>query len=109
MATELNVQQIDLSGVSPGFQPADAAGNYFVNTGKELLVVQNNDTAAITVTIDSVTPCNYGFDHDVNVTVNAGETKYIGPFPVGRFNDDQRHVNITYSSTTNVQVAVIQT
>jgi len=108
MATELNVQPIDLNGESITFSPADSAGNYFYNTGKEMLVVKNNGTSNITVTVDSVQPCNYGFDHDLNITVGAGETKYIGTFPVSRFNDENRHVNISYSDATNIEVAVIK-
>jgi hypothetical protein len=33
----------------------------------------------------------------------------IGPFPVGRFNDDVGAVNVTFSSVTSITAAVFQT
>lgn len=107
MAT-LNVQRITLTGLSPVFVAADVAGDEFLNSGRVVLYVKNGDTLEKTVTVDSQTPCNQGFDHDVVVTVPASEERIIGPFPKNRFDDANGKVQVSYSDVTSVTVAVIE-
>jgi hypothetical protein len=105
---DLTVQNISLDGVSPTFSAADSAGDTFVNGGKTYLHVKNGDTASHTVTINSIKPCNYGFDHDASVSVAAGGEELIGPFHSVRFNDQNKKVNVSYDAVTSVTVAAIQ-
>lgn len=107
MAT-LNVYRVDLDGGKPAFVAASAGGDNFVNSGKAFLIVKNGGTEAVTVTINSQTPCNYGFDHDIQVSVGAADESWIGPFPKARFNDQNANVQITYSGVTSVTVAVVE-
>lgn len=104
----LNVQRITLNGIAPTFQAADAAGDEFANSGQAYLHVRNGGAADITVTINSQQPCNYGFDHDVQVSVPAGGERQIGPFLPGRFNDSNGRVHVSYSAVTGVTVAVVE-
>lgn len=107
MAT-LNIYRVDLDGGKPTFVPADAAGDSFVNSGRTFLIVRNGGTAAINVTVNSQKPCNYGFDHDVVVSVAAGAEEWIGPFPKERFNDSNGRVQVSYSDVTSVTVAAVE-
>jgi len=107
MAT-LNVYRVDLDGGKPSFVPASAGGDDFINSGKAFLIVKNGGTGAVTVTINSQTPCSYGFDHDVQVSVVAGDESWIGPFPKARFNNQDNKVQVTYSDVTSVTVAAVE-
>lgn len=105
----LTVQQVSLTGLAPVFVAASAGGDEFVNSGRAVLHVKNGDTTDKTVTVNSQTPCNQGFDHDVAVTVPASGERVIGPFPKNRFDDANGKIQITYSAVTAVTVAVIET
>ena len=107
MAT-LNAYRIDLDGGSPTFAAADAAGDEFLNSGRTFLIVKNGGTAAINVTVNSQKPCNYGFDHDIVVSVAAGAEEWIGPFSRERFNDSNGKVQVSYSDVTSVTVAIVE-
>jgi hypothetical protein len=104
---DLTIQKIDQTGIAPSFVAADAGGDTFSNDGRTFLHVKNGGGSAITVTIDSVAPCNYGFDHDLQVTVNAGAEQIIGPFEPKRFNTDGK-VSVSYSDVTSVTVAAFR-
>jgi len=104
---ELSVQQTGLTGLSPVFSAADVGGDTFVNDGRTVLYVQNGGAVDTTVTVDSPTPCNYGYEHDVQVTVPAGEERVIGPFRQDRFNDDNGRAAVAYSEVTLVTVAAL--
>jgi hypothetical protein len=74
------------------------------------LHVKNGGGGSITVTVDSVTPCNQGGDHDLAVAVPAAQERMIGPLPASRFaNATTGLVNITYSGVTTVTVAALRT
>lgn len=85
---------------------ASAGGDSFPNTGKEFLVIKNGGAAAITVTLDIQQTVDGQAVTDKTVSVAAGATVLIGPFPTGIYNDANGRVNITYSSVTNVTVDV---
>lgn len=109
MATALTVQVADPSaaaGVTITLAAADATGNNFPNTGREVFVVNNGSGGSINVTVDSKTPCNQGADHDLVVAVGAGVQKMIGPFDPARYGSQ---VDITYSAVTSVTVAARKT
>lgn len=66
------------------------------------------DPTFVAASVNSQTPCNYGFDHDAVVAVPAGGERVIGPFPKARFNDASDKVLISYSGVTSVTVAVLE-
>lgn len=105
---DLAVQKVSKKGVSPVFAPAGAAGDTFSNDGKTFLIVKNaNATLDGTATINSLTKCNQGFDHDVIVSVPASGEKWIGPFEPSRFNNSAGKVSATYESETDLTVAAV--
>lgn len=105
--SEYSVQAISLSGLKPTTE-AVSSEDTFLNDGRTFLVVSNGDTGSVTVTINSVVPCNYGFDHDIEVVVPAGEDRWIGEFPVGRFNNSEGKVTVGYDSTTNITAGAVR-
>lgn len=100
----ISAQSVSHDGLDPTFEAA-ANDDSFKNTGSEYFHVKNGSAASITVTIDSVKLCNYGFDHNLSVDVPASGEKLIGPFSVARFGST---IEPTYSDVTSVTVAVVK-
>jgi hypothetical protein len=100
----------DLTGAAPNLV-AVSSSDTFPNNGKRILHVKNASGSSINVTVDdpgSVSPANAtAFNPDDTVAVPAGAERYIGPFPVERFNDANGNVNVAYSATTSVTAEVI--
>lgn len=112
MATELTVQTTAASGiVLSAMTAADATGNYFTNTGREQIHINNGSGSGITATI--VTQGTYNVSAtsypiaDLVVTVGAGALVAAGPFDRTLFNDANSRVQITYSAVTTVTTRVI--
>lgn len=96
-------QAVPGAGAAPVFNPVSAA-DVLVNNGNSYYHVKNGGASPDTVTVDSVAPCNYGFDHDYSVSVPAGQERLLGPFPVSRFG---QNVNVTHSFVTSVTAALV--
>lgn len=107
MAT-LAVQAVLQSGIVPTFTAASAGGDLFPNDGRTYLHIKNGGAGAVTVTVDSFTPCSYGFDHDIVISIPAGAERIIGTFPPNRFNNDSSMVSVSYSGVTSVTVAAFR-
>lgn len=105
---DLTVQAVSLTGAVITPVAAAAGGDTFSNDGRTILRVVNGGASPITATVNSLVACNQGFDHDAAVTVAAGVTKDIGPFPVARFNNSSGKAAVTYSDVTSVTVAAIR-
>jgi hypothetical protein len=100
---------LDNTGLLVSYVSAAELGDKFLNTGagKRYLHVKNDDASPKVVTIDSKAPCNQGFDHNVTLTVPAGEIRVAGPIG-SRFNDGSGFVAITYSDVTSLLVAIVK-
>jgi hypothetical protein len=103
----LSASRVTLAGVAPAFVAASAGGDV-VAPNNGVLVVKNDDVAAVTVTIATPGKTEFGLDQpDVTVSVPAGSTRYIGPLSP-RLNDvDLGGVPVSYSSVTSLSVAVL--
>jgi len=111
----LTAQTFDEAGKDLILSAAIVGGDEFVNTGKEILVILNGDTASTTITITaqatSFEDKEYGNavkeDQALVVAANNG-VGIMGPFSRRAFNDSNQKVQITYSSVTSLEVAVIK-
>ena len=104
----LTVQAITTAGLEWTTEAASALGDTFVNDGKTFILVVDEGTEAPVVTVNSLVNCNQGFDHNVEVTVTAGESRMIGPFPTSRFNSSTDLVTVTMDGVTDVKIAAIR-
>lgn len=108
---ELQTQRSNVpGGFTPTFQAADPAGDTFVNSGREVIAVQNTDTAQHTVTIVCQTPCNLGglAVHNIDMDIPPGQQKGEGPISANFYNDGTSHTSLTYpNGATGLQVAII--
>jgi hypothetical protein len=100
------VQAATTAGVALAYAAADVAGDTFDNNGRVGFHVKNGGASPCVVTVNSVTACDQGFDHDLVVTVPAGSDRIIGPFPTARFGTP---VEVTYDQVTSVTVAALRT
>ena len=105
---QLVAEAVSLAGATPSMVAASAGGDSFNNDGNTMFKVTNGSTSAVTVTIDSPLPCNFGYNHNVIVNVAAGATVDLGPFAPSRCNDQTGNVNVAYSLATSVTVAAVR-
>lgn len=96
----------DLAGAA-----AAVGGDSFVNTGTELVVIKNASVGAITVTFATPATLDGLAVADRTASIGAGETRLLGPFPPGIYNDTGiagGSVNMTYSGVTTLTATVIK-
>lgn len=91
-----------------GGAAAAAGGDSFPNTEKEVVVITNGDSGAHDVTFVSPQTVDGQAVADKTVTMAAGATYVIGPFPAGTYSDSGGNVSMTYSAVTSVTVKVIK-
>lgn len=108
MSVLLSVQEMTSTGVAAVFHAAAAAGNHFANDGNVLVEIHNGHTGPWTVTINSIAPCNQGFDHDVVISIPAGARWRLPTLDPGRFNNAAGHVSLTYSGVTALNVSLVR-
>lgn len=108
MAT-LSYQQSQILGLAVALTAASAGGDKVPTTERGALLVRNGDVAAKTVTVTTPGNDKYGQARpDIAITVAAGATALIGPFPSDLAGSDGL-VDITYSAVTSVTVAAVAT
>lgn len=105
----LTTRAIGLTGSTPAPVAASAGGDRVECGPSNFLYVKNGSGASVTVTVDSVTPCNYGADHDLVVAVPAGADSQIGPLKSERFASNADGLAaVTYSAVTSVTVEAVR-
>jgi hypothetical protein len=85
---------------------AGAEADWYRNTGKEMLVVNNASGGAVTVTFVAKTTCNQGTLHDIVVSVAAGATEYLPVVNPAIYAVDSL-TYVTFSAVTSVTRGVI--
>lgn len=110
----LTVNSVSIDGVAVTLAAAAGGGDTFVNDGNTIFVVSNGGGGSITVTFD-VRPTAIrtasGAPVDVSdkaITVAAGATKYVGPFPPELYNNSSQVVSVSYSGVSSVTVAPLK-
>lgn len=107
----LSVVAVSRAGnnLTTGAQAAAVGGDSFANTGKEFLYVDNQHSAAqtVTLTIQKVID-GQAFTNHRTVSVPAGQRMLIGPFSTADYNDTNGRVAVTYSGVTALTVMAIQ-
>ena len=108
--TEIPIQVIPYQGslTDISLTAGDAANDhYFDNNGWTLLFIANDDTAAKTVTVKSVSD-EYGRTGDETIVIAADNLAIAGPFRPGIWNQDGGTVNVDITDDTNLSFAAIK-
>lgn len=103
----LTPQKIATGGLAPVTVSAAGGGDKLPAGPGRFVQVINGSGGSINVTINSIKPCDQGFDHNVVVAVAAGATKLLGPFN-DRYVDSDGYVELAYSAVTTVTVAALE-
>lgn len=108
MATLNTPAIVTRAGVDTVGNAADATGDEWANTGQQFVEVKNGGGGSITVTLNIRALIDGAAAVNPTVTIAAGQTKMLGPFPSGIYNDTQNppRAKITYSGVTSVTVKV---
>ena len=108
MAT-LTVTTVTRAGVDVAGVAADALGDEWPNTGQEFIEIKNGGGAGITATLDIKSTVDGAAVTDPTVSIGAGATKIIGPFPTGIYNDSSTgRAKVTYSGVTSVTIKALK-
>ena len=106
----LTVSTIDYNGLDvESLYVAAAASQEFVNDGRTFMHIKNGSGSPITCTV--TTPGTYGGHAIADTVITVGATtgeQMAGPFPKGIFNAGDGNVDITWSATTTVTLAVFK-
>lgn len=109
---ELTVQDITSSGLNPSLSAAEAGGDTFTQVEPDVFLYADNADASakqITVTAENTakTVSDWGTltATDIVVSVPAGESRFIGPFPRGPYSLTPA---ITYDDVTSLTVAAVR-
>lgn len=116
-ATTLSVQQISESAIAPTYNSADTVnGNQVLNPDQNFYLhfknahVSNSSTATITAQKTSLNIPGYGdvTIGNISVSLAASSEKVVGPFPAQAYNDANGYVQVSYTGTGTVSVAVLK-
>jgi hypothetical protein len=103
---QLSVLEITAAGVAQTFGAASASDT-FVNDGRTVVFAKTSGSAS-TLTVVSQQYCNQGVQHNLSVSMEATETKMIGPFSKERFNNSSGLATIQASSTTGLTYSIVK-
>ena len=112
MAT-LIAQKITDVGVAETLVAATAGGDEFVNSGVEVIHIQNDHSGAwevtVTAQVTNIHHQQFGTVTKSNIVkdVLPDQSVYIGPFKQSAFNDANQKVQITYEGVTSLKVSVL--
>jgi hypothetical protein len=104
----LTVEDVSINGLDASYTSVNSSDTYLIqNTGSLIVHVKNEDTSSETVTVPTPKTINGLTVQDPTVTVSASGDKFIGPFPVGLYNNGQ-DMSLTFSNGTSTSVAVLK-
>ena len=110
----ISTQSIIEEGLEVTLTALAATSNTFTNSGTEFIYIENAGGGDVTITVDTIITTTienslYGdlTKADSVKVVTGGEIVMIGPFPVSAYNGDDSIVTFTVTTTTSVNVAIL--
>lgn len=99
---------VQLAGTAPALVAANAGGDR-CEVGDTVFLHAKTTGTVSTITIDSVTPSNYGDDVNLVIAMPATGERLIGPLKASRFASAADGLAaITYSSVTGLTVEAVR-
>lgn len=110
--TAIVPQDIVAAGLEPVYEAANADGEQFEGTSKEYAEIINAGGGACEVTVPTPASQDGQSLEDLVVSVPAGETRKIGPFPARSYNvqtgADAGQVYLDFDQVTSVTIGVFK-
>lgn len=91
------------------FVAASGGGDKFANDGARQLIVRHTNGAGSSVTLTVTTPATTDglAVADRAIVIAPGETHVLGPWPKSVYDDSNGDVALSWSATTDIDMAVI--
>lgn len=108
---QIAVQTLPANGKDSGdltFAALSATGDYFLNTGREIVLVQYATATNQTITVSATPADDSGRATDVTITGAAAGEAMCGPFKPRNFNSGNQVVLTPAASQTGTTVAVVR-
>lgn len=108
-------QKILQSGLIPAYSAASVGGDKLINTGIQYFYVKNDSGVTITASVVPVVTVYIDpvlgrlIKQTAILTLDDGESGFVGPFETGAFNDPMGYITITCSTVTSVNIAALYT
>ncbi len=99
------------SGIALPLAAVDAGNQHAFDNkdGKHILIVKNGGASSVTVTIAVAAKVDgIAVSGGRQVTVAAGATTLMGPFPTDVYNQADGKVYVDFSANTSIQLGVIE-
>ncbi len=96
---------LDIAGEA---EPANVDGNYFANTGRQMVAVINASGGPITVTQIIQETLDGAAVNPQTASIPDGVTAILGSYDTGVYNDDDGFVQLEYSDVTSVSVVAFE-
>jgi hypothetical protein len=101
-------QVISTSGLIPSLSAVSASGDQFVNTGYEFIYALNSEASDNVLTVAATKKCDAGTLHNIEETIGAGSTCFLGKFESRWYNNGSDKVTMTYTTASGLTLGVIQ-
>ncbi len=103
------VQNVLRTGLAPTYYTVGTGGSAFANTGREILHIKNAGGGSITLTVQTPGTQDSLAVADRTITITtAANGWFVGPFPVGVYNQSDGAVYLDYSGVASVTLAVLR-
>lgn len=102
----LAAQTVVRNGIAPALVPASAGGDTFENDGTQWIQITNGDGTPTALTIVTPRTVDGLAVADKQISIPAGSTRLIGPFPVGTYNNNDNEVALQYDKVTSLTIGV---
>ena len=103
------VQNIDRdAGLSPTYAAANADGEAFQNSGREIIHVKKSSAGGATLTIQTPQTIQGLAVAEKTITVPGSGEIFVKPLPPSTFNQNDGKVYLDWSSETDITIAVIR-
>lgn len=93
------------TGITESLSAASGDGHSFTNTGDEFVIVTNDYTDTVTMTVVTGGTIGGLAIADVDVAVAAGATAIVGPFQTGIFNQSSGDIYLNWNAAVTSTVA----
>ena len=106
--TELSLQNVDRDGLEATYTALIADGHKFTNNGEEMFIHVVNGATGFTLTILTPQTVDGLSVADRTISIGANEEHFVGPFPVGNYNQSDGMVYVDYRDVADGTIAALK-
>ena len=104
----LDVTPLTRDGIPVAAVPCDAAGDEFSNHANTFIYISNQDASSKVVSFIIQTIIDGQSVPPRTVTVLAGQSVLLGPYPANTYNDTSGLMSLTYDAVTSLSIQIFR-